>query len=112
MSCTPRRKKLHGKAEASFRFGFGRYLSICRCLEEASIFHNYERMKEPMLIACLALLLAGFNLAAGAGSPLADAVEKSDRAAALARLKKHTDINAAQPDGMTALHWAAYEDDL
>jgi ankyrin repeat protein len=47
-----------------------------------------------------------------AASPLADAVEKSDRAAARALLHQHADVNAAQADGMTALHWSAYQDDV
>src|SRR5438552_2420404 len=46
------------------------------------------------------------------GARLADAVEKGDRASVRALLKQHADVNAAQPDGMTALHWAAYLDDL
>ena len=43
---------------------------------------------------------------------LADAVERSDRVAIAALLKQGVDLNASQPDGMTALHWAAYHDDL
>jgi ankyrin repeat protein len=44
---------------------------------------------------------------------IADAVQKHDRPAALALLKEreNNDVNAAQVDGMTALHWAAYLDD-
>src|SRR3954470_250120 len=60
----------------------------------------------------LALLLAAINFAPAATSSLPDAVEKSDRAAVRAALKQHADVNAAQTDGMTALHWAAYQDDL
>src|SRR5258705_10466997 len=45
-------------------------------------------------------------------SPLADAAEKSDRATIRTLLKQHADVNAAQADGMTALHWAADLDDL
>jgi uncharacterized protein len=43
-------------------------------------------------------------------SPLADAVKDGDRAAALALLK-HSDVNAPEADGTTALHWAARQDD-
>jgi len=50
--------------------------------------------------------------AAPAESPLADAMEKMDRAAVRALLQRHADVNVAQVDGMTALHWAAYQDDL
>ncbi|MGI8602079.1 MAG: ankyrin repeat domain-containing protein [Verrucomicrobiales bacterium] len=59
----------------------------------------------------LALLLAVSSLAASK-SPLADAAEKSDRAIIRALLKQQADVNAPQADGMTALHWAAYLDDL
>ncbi len=45
-----------------------------------------------------------------APASLADAVEKNDLATARALLAPAT-VNAAQPDGMTALHWAAYHDD-
>lgn len=61
----------------------------------------------------LATLLAAFHVAASTEkSPLADAAENLDRATIRTLLKKHTDVNAAQPDGMTALHWAAQLDDL
>ncbi len=45
-------------------------------------------------------------------APLADAAEKMDRAGIRALLKQHADVNAPQVDGMTALHWATYQDDL
>jgi ankyrin repeat protein len=35
-----------------------------------------------------------------------------DRARVRALLKRHAAVNAPQADGMTALHWAAYQDDL
>src|SRR5262249_20345861 len=45
-------------------------------------------------------------------APLAGAAEKNDRAKIAALLEEGSDVNAAQPDGMTALHWAAHHDDL
>lgn len=45
-------------------------------------------------------------------SSVADATEKSNRSAIRDLLKKQRDVNAPQADGMTALHWAAYHDDL
>jgi ankyrin repeat protein len=47
------------------------------------------------------------------GTRLADAVQKQDRAAVQTLLPQcdATAVNAAQVDGMTALHWAAYLDD-
>src|SRR5258706_15459749 len=49
---------------------------------------------------------------APARAPLADAAEKMDRATIRALLKQHVNVNTPQADGMTALHWAAYQDDL
>lgn len=62
------------------------------------------------------LLLSGILstsgcLASGSRAALAEAVEKKDFV--LARtLIGDSDVNAAQVDGMTALHWAVYHDDL
>lgn len=47
-----------------------------------------------------------------ANSPLADAAEKSDILAIRTLLKRQTDVEAPQADGMTALHWAAYHGDI
>jgi ankyrin repeat protein len=44
-------------------------------------------------------------------APLADAVQRRDRQAVLALLNGQADVNAPQPDGATALHWAAYLED-
>ncbi|MFQ5956049.1 MAG: ankyrin repeat domain-containing protein [Kiloniellales bacterium] len=61
----------------------------------------------------MALLLSAVSLiAAGSDSPLADAAEKMDRASIRTLLQQTIDVNAPQIDGMTALHWATYQDDL
>lgn len=58
----------------------------------------------------LALTLCSLLLAAPAlaESPLADAIENGRRAAALELIDQGADVNAAQGDGTTPLHWAAY----
>jgi uncharacterized protein len=63
----------------------------------------------------LALLLAACACVSGvsaAGSAaVADAVERRDGAALRELLQRRADVNAPQPDGATALHWAAHWDD-
>src|SRR5438093_6156963 len=52
--------------------------------------------------------------AANAGDDvrLVDAVRKGDNGAVRSLLKARVDVNARQPDGATALAWAANRDDL
>jgi len=60
-------------------------------------------------IVALSLLL----LAAGpAESPVADAAERGDLEAVRMLLRDGADVNGAQSDGTTALHWAAMNDDV
>ena len=44
--------------------------------------------------------------------PLIDAAKNVDKAAVRALLEKGADVNAVEPDGATALHWASYRDDV
>jgi ankyrin repeat protein len=60
----------------------------------------------------VSLLLLACPAARGADAPLADAAEKLDRVRLQALLEQKADVNASQADGMTALHWAVYHDDL
>jgi len=70
-------------------------------------------MLTPWLKATLvALMLTLASVAAAADAPLADAVEKQDSSAIAGLLAQKVDVNQPQVDGMTALHWAAYHDDL
>ncbi|MEO5740552.1 MAG: ankyrin repeat domain-containing protein [Vicinamibacterales bacterium] len=66
-----------------------------------------------MRITGLALLIIGLAgmAAAAERATLADAVEKRDTARVRTLVASGADVNATQVDGMTALHWAAYNDD-
>ena len=61
------------------------------------------------------LVLLGIGLAAPAvaapPAALADAAEQRDKASVRKLLGTGVDVNAAQVDGTTALHWAAYNED-
>ena len=64
-------------------------------------------------IAGLTLLVIGAAAAsiAAENPTLADAAEQRNAALVRTLLAKHADVNTAQIDGMTALHWAVYHDD-
>jgi ankyrin repeat protein len=63
--------------------------------------------------ACIALLLFTASLApAASGSDVADAAMNGDIAAIRALIQHKADVNAAQIDGTTALHWAAQTDEI
>lgn len=71
-------------------------------------------MRRRLIGSVLAVVVVGSAAIVGAATdaPLASAVQRGDRAAVRQLLAKKTGINVAQPDGTTALHWAAYHDDL
>jgi ankyrin repeat protein len=58
------------------------------------------------------LLLAVSLFGAEASRPVVEAAKRSDKEAIRALIQKKMDVNAAEPDGTTALHWSAYRDDL
>ena len=65
----------------------------------------------------LAILAAGFVSvatlrAANADLRVLEAAKNQDREAVRTLLRQHADVNARQPDGATALAWAAHWDDL
>ena len=61
--------------------------------------------------AAVALSLAG-ALAAQAEPAIVDAAMNGDLKAVRSLLRETVDVNATQPDGMTALHWAVHRNDL
>jgi ankyrin repeat protein len=72
------------------------------------------RIEAKSLGSCwMALLLTVANLAAASDDlRLLKAVKEKDQAAVRSLLEQRVDVNAAQPDGSTALSWAAHWDDL
>ena len=64
---------------------------------------------------CVGLLGLGLAVPVPAQPPdlrLVEAIRDGDRYAVRALLQEPVDVNARQPDGATALHWAAYLNDL
>ncbi|MEO1994494.1 MAG: ankyrin repeat domain-containing protein [Planctomycetaceae bacterium] len=66
------------------------------------------------LIICglVSLLMAAAQSAAGSESLLADAAQRKDRTTVRLLLERGVPVNKPQADGMTAIHWAVYHDDL
>jgi len=66
-----------------------------------------------LALRLIPLALAVSLLGADAGRPpLIDAAKRSDKEALKSLLQKKADVNAAEADGTTALHWTSYRDDL
>src|ERR1700733_5214251 len=59
----------------------------------------------------LAALALSALLYAAPAAPVADAAMQGNKDAVRSLLKQAADVNAAQGDGMTALHWGAMKDD-
>src|SRR5437867_4478481 len=63
------------------------------------------------LSAAIVMIAAALASAAG-DARLAAAMKINDKAAARQLLKQRADVNTADVEGMTALHWAAHWNDL
>src|SRR5207248_11243992 len=69
-------------------------------------------MNMRLKLSVLAALLCAAQVASSAAMPsAADAAQQRDKEAVRALIKQRADVNAAQPDGTTALHWAAHWND-
>lgn len=104
---------------------FEHQLSTPWVLPERALFRQYHPlsfknarsivsvMKALSRIVSVAMLLAtGLGAADAARPALIDATRNGDRVAFRVLLQKRADVNLADADGSTALHWAAYRDDL
>src|SRR5947209_14683252 len=67
------------------------------------------RSTRSLLVVLLGLFTCGTVTAADPNA--ADAAQRKDKDAIRALVKQHGDVNAAQPDGTTALQWAAHWND-
>ena len=64
-------------------------------------------------IVLLVFVIAVSGAAAAAGRPpLVEAAKNGDRAALSVLVRNKADVNTAEADGTTALHWASHRDDL
>lgn len=62
-----------------------------------------------LVVAVLLAMKAG---TLDAQSRLVDAVKRAEKATVRTLLQQRPDVIAAEPDGTTALHWAAHRNDL
>ena len=70
-----------------------------------------SQVRKLIAISAIAVLSLGVALGAQAQAPIANAAQAGDRETVRALLKKGADVNGAQGDGTTALHWAAIKGD-
>ncbi len=71
-----------------------------------------RRLMNGFCLGALGAFCLSAVLAATAEAPVAEAAMAGDKEAVRALLKQGRDVNAAQGDGMTALHWAARHGDV
>src|SRR4051812_13101031 len=57
-------------------------------------------------------LVVGSGIAAAEDLRLLDAIRRHDKPGVQSLVRQHVDVNTAQPDGATALHWAVHWEDV
>ena len=65
-----------------------------------------------VMVVCLAVWAVALPQSQSAISPLIEAVRSQDPDAVRVLLREQVDVNAPQPDGATALHWAVHWESL
>src|SRR6185436_18811117 len=75
---------------------------------------GHQVHKAPFVIFVIFVVQAVILMAQAPGGrpPLVDAAKTGNRDALRALIQKGADVNAAEADGSTALHWASYRDDV
>jgi ankyrin repeat protein len=81
-------------------------------LERAGRWAGTWGPRRPFYVFGAAIIVAVTTVAAAPGTPLLDASERGDRAAALRLLANGADPNTPGPDGTTAVMYAAANDDV
>src|SRR6059036_2156841 len=69
------------------------------------------RITHALVIILIGLVAMTALIVAATDTRVADAAMNRDKQAVIALIKQAADVNAAQGDGMTALHWAALNGD-
>lgn len=71
-----------------------------------------KRITIGFLLCLYAAIAASPRSAAAVRPPIVEAAKSGDKVTLRALLQKGANVNAGEGDGTTALHWAAYRDDL
>jgi uncharacterized protein len=82
--------------------------SVCVAAASAAVRVGHS-IRRAAVLAAFSFLIHGNALAA---SDVADAAMRNDTALVAKLIAANADVNAPQPDGTTALHWAAHHGDL
>jgi uncharacterized protein len=81
--------------------------SIFLCVLRDLCGSNLRGSVRGLVVIAIGFALSVWVVAAASDSPVADAAKQGDRETVRTLLKQGVDVNAAQGDGTTALHWAA-----